>query len=144
LSDVVDWLYHDHREHEANLYECQALAEQEDWRGVKRVYDELRRAIERHIAAENDIIFPAYEALADTSETPTRLLREEHDQVLVLLGECAAVISMHDSEQAVASLSFMADYMIKHHDREEQMFLPMAGHALAAQREEILERLKPR
>ena len=105
---------------------------------------ELRRSLERHLGAENEVIFPAYEALADVSSTPTRLLREEHERIGLLLAECATVIATQDPEQAIESFSVMAETLIKHHDKEEQMFLPMASQALAAQREEILERLKQR
>jgi hemerythrin-like domain-containing protein len=32
--------------------------------------------------------------------------------------------------------------MTKHHEKEEEIFLPMAGHALLAQQDEIKRRLK--
>jgi iron-sulfur cluster repair protein YtfE (RIC family) len=142
LSTAADWLHHDHRDHEALLHECQQRAELEDWNAVKQLYGELRRSVERHIVVENEIIFAAYEALTDTPEAPTRALRDEHERIRRLLEECAAVLSARDSEQAVESLSVLTEYMLKHHDKEEQVFLPMAGHVLAAQREAILARLK--
>ncbi len=37
----MNWLNHDHLDHELLLQDCQAAAEQEDWKGVKRAFEKL-------------------------------------------------------------------------------------------------------
>ena len=51
------------------------------------------------------------------------------------------VIKNRDSDHVLECLVHLEKQMIKHHEKEEDIFLPMAGHILDARREEISQQL---
>jgi hypothetical protein len=53
----------------------------------------------------------------------------------------ARVIKTRDSDYVLECLVHLERQMIKHHEKEEDIFLPMASHILDAKREEISQQL---
>ena len=51
------------------------------------------------------------------------------------------IIKTRDSDHVLESLVHLEQQMIKHHEKEEDIFLPMASHILDARREEISQQL---
>jgi iron-sulfur cluster repair protein YtfE (RIC family) len=142
MNDSVDWLNHDHRKYEALLLRCQIAAENEDWEDVEKGFEELAKDLKTHIVMEENILYPAYEFETNTPSGPTAALRREHDEIVRLLRDLSRVIPTRNSEQLLESFAPLERAMELHHDKEEEIFLPMAGHALLGKRSEILERLK--
>ena len=142
MSSESDWLHHDHRVFEASLAECEAAAEQEDWKAVRRLFDSLVARLKSHMRMEEEVLYPAYENLADVSHGPTLALRKEHDEIVRLVRDVSHVLGTNNSERFLEALAPLDRVMMTHHDKEEEIFLPMAGHALLEKREEILQKLK--
>lgn len=124
------------------LAECESCADTEDWCGVARVFAALMTELHTHIHAENEVLFPAYEALPGAPAAPTAALREEHLQIERLLRDVEHVLASRDSDLFTAALAYLYEAMLRHHENEERIFLPMAGHALLASREAIESRLR--
>ncbi len=138
----MNWLNHDHLDHELLLQDCQAAAEQEDWKGVKRVFEQLVTGIKVHMLMEEEVLYPAYEAAVNTPHDPTQALRDEHTEIVRLLRDLSHVLKTNDSELFLDSLLPLEKVMMKHHEKEEEIFLPMAGHVLFPQRDEIMRKLE--
>lgn len=45
----LNWLNHDHLDYEILLQDCQAAAEQEDWKSVKQLFEELVARMKVHM-----------------------------------------------------------------------------------------------
>lgn len=142
MNEMSNWLFHDHCQCETMLSTCQESVEREDWKAAKRVFAELVSHVKHHILMEEEILYPAYDHLMDTSRRATTALRREHEQIARLLRDLSAVLSTLDSEVFLESLLPLDEIMTKHHEKEEELFLPMAGHALLAEREEIMRKLE--
>jgi hemerythrin-like domain-containing protein len=142
MNDHANWLQHDHVDYEALLLDCQTAAEEEDWRAVKQLFEELVARVRVHMAMEEEILYPAYEEAMDAPQGPTQALREEHDEIHRLLRDLSRVLVANDSDIFLESLLPLEKVMTKHHEKEEEIFLPMAGHALLAQQDEIKRRLR--
>jgi len=87
------------------------------------------------------VLYPAYETAPEAPQGPTTALREEHDQIVRLVQDMARIIKTRDSDHVLESLVHLEQQMIKHHEKEEDIFLPMASHILDARREEISQQL---
>lgn len=138
----LNWLNHDHLDYEVLLQDCQVAAEQEDWRGVKQLFEELVARLKVHMLMEEEILYPAYETIMNTPQAPTQALRDEHSEIVRLLRDLSYVLKTNDSDLFLESLIPLEGVMIKHHEKEEEIFLPMAGHVLLTQRDEITRKLK--
>ena len=137
MSGSDNWLVHEHSLYEDLLSRCQNAVEMEDWDGADLVFRELVTHLKRHMALEEEVLYVAYEAMAEAPQGPTRSLREEHDQIVRLVRDMVRVIKTRDSDHVLECLVHLEKQMIKYHVKEEGIFLPMASHILDAKREEI-------
>jgi hemerythrin-like domain-containing protein len=53
----------------------------------------------------------------------------------------ARAIKTRDSEHVLECLAHLENQMIKHHEKEDDIFLPMASHILNANHDELLRKL---
>ena len=141
MNSTDNWLVHEHSLYEDLLSECKDAAEIEDWERVRLIFDQLVTHLKRHIDLEEGVLYPAYESAPHAPQGPTMALREEHGAIIRLLGDLSQVINTRDSGQLLESLDYLENQMIKHHEKEEDIFLPMASHILNASRDELLRKL---
>lgn len=141
MAQTDNWLVHEHSLYETLLSRCQEAAEVEDWETVDRSVHELVTHLKRHMALEEEVLFPAYEQEPYAPQGPTTALRAEHDTIVRLIRDSSRVIRTRQSEAVLESLARLEYQMIKHHEKEEDIFLPMAGLILDGRREALLRRL---
>jgi hemerythrin-like domain-containing protein len=141
MSSSDNWLVHEHSLYEDLLSRCQGAVEIEDWGDADLAFRELLTHLKRHMALEEEVLYPAYEAAVEAPQGPTKALREEHDQIVRLVRDMVRVIKTRDSDHVLECLVHLEKQMIKHHEKEEDIFLPMASHILDAGREEISRQL---
>lgn len=142
MSENTNWLNHDHLEYETLLYDCNAAVEQEDWKSAKALFEKLVSHLKVHMRIEEEILYPAYESAVNVPQDPTQALREEHDEIVRLLRDLSCVLKTNDSQLFLESLLPLERVMIKHHEKEEEIFLPLASHLLLERRDEIVHKLK--
>jgi hemerythrin-like domain-containing protein len=141
MNSTDNWLVHEHSLYEDLLSECHDTVENENWEGVNLIFNQLVMHMKRHIALEEEVLYPAYEAAPDAPQGPTTALREEHSSIIRLLQEMAPVIKARDTEHMLECLALLENQMIKHHEKEEDIFLPMASHILRSSHDELLAKL---
>jgi len=136
-----NWLVHDHSLYEGLLYQCESAIETEEWATANGAFEELVMHLKLHMALEEEVLYPAYEATPHAPQGPTLALRDEHKQIVRLIKDMQQVIKTRDSDHVLDCLTHLQQQMVKHHEKEEDIFLPMASHILKASREEILGKL---
>ena len=141
MSSTNNWLIHEHSLYENLLSQCTEAVEIEDWKTVDSLFKRLVTHLKRHMGLEEEVLYPAYEAATHAPQGPTGALREEHDRIVRLVTDMARVIKTRDSDYVLECLAHLEGQMIKHHEKEEDLFLPMASHILDARREEITRQL---
>jgi len=142
MNSTDNWLVHEHSLYEDLLTECHDAVENEDWEGANLIFNQLVMHLKRHIAMEEEVLYPAYEAAPDAPQGPTTALREEHSTIIRLIEDMVPVIKTRDSEPMLECLAHLENQMIKHHEKEEDIFLPMASHILNSSHDELLSQLK--
>jgi iron-sulfur cluster repair protein YtfE (RIC family) len=142
MADGTNWLHHDHRRYESVLDDCRVAAEQEDWKRVRRLFDELVSHLKLHMRMEERVVYPAYDEAQGADRAVTEAMRGEHDEVVRLLRDLSWILKTNDSEHFLESLQPLKEAMARHHHNEEQTFLPVAAHALLGRREEITRKLE--
>jgi iron-sulfur cluster repair protein YtfE (RIC family) len=141
MSSTDNWLIHEHSLYENLLSRCTEAIEIEDWEDADLLFKRMVTHLKRHMAVEEEVLYPAYEAATHAPQGPTGALRDEHDHIVRLIMDMARVIKTRDSDYVLECLSHLEKQMIKHHEKEEDIFLPMASHILDARREEISRQL---
>jgi iron-sulfur cluster repair protein YtfE (RIC family) len=142
MNDAYDWLAHNHSEFESFLYNFTDAVEQEAWVAASELFKQLIAALKAHMAMEEEVLYPAYESYQDLPQEPIIMLRAEHDNIVALLRDMAKVIVNRDSEHALRSVQPLERALISHHEKEEDIFLPLAGHILLSQKDDIIRQLQ--
>lgn len=141
MNSSDSWLVHDHSLYEDLLTECQGAVESEDWRSADEIFNKLIKHLKHHMALEEEVLYPAYDATVSHSPAPTEALQDEHDRLVAMVCDIARVIRNRDSEHMLDCLEQLEKAMIIHHEREEDIFLPMASHILEANREQLSQQI---
>lgn len=142
MKSTEHWIVHNHSQFEVLLRLCRDAAEIEDWWALEQAFNDLVSQMKLHMAQEEEVLFPAFEARNDVSSLPTSSLRNEHSIMVQLFRDTAAMIKSRRQEAILESLVSLESLMIKHHEKEEDIFLPMASHILFSEREELSEKLE--
>ena len=142
MNEETNWLYHDHLDLEDLLDDCSAAAKRGDWPGTTRLYGRLLARLKGHMRIEEEVLFPAYEQMPGAPSEPTASLRNDHDAMVRWCRDLHFGIQGQDAGGFLGALKSLRALLARHDEKEEHLFLPMAGHALLGQREEILSRLK--
>ena len=142
MKSSENWLAHDHAEHEQLLVRCQDAVAMEDWKQANTTYRELRAALEWHITQEEEVVYPAFEATVQAPGEPTAALRSEHRKIMDAIKDTQRAFVSQNSEHVLDCLQHLEQLLIKHHEKEEDIFLPMASLILEPQKDVIMDKLK--
>ncbi len=92
MSDSCDWLVHDHSKYEEMLLACVEAVEQWEWATANELFETLVEQVKGHMAMEEEVLYPAYESLAELPQEPLRALRNDHDKVVQLVRDLNIVL----------------------------------------------------
>ncbi len=142
MSEMSNWLVHDHRKYEAALEACEFAAGAEEWKEAVRRFEDFVEDLKLHMRLEDEVLYPFLrETLGDPDRALARL-GEEHAEIARLLQDLTTVIKNKDFDHFEESLRPLYQAMTEHHEHEEQVLSRLGeGHALLARREEVLRRL---
>lgn len=114
----------------AHLTELAAARSPEIAAALDRCWPVLTGALDAHIDAEDEVLFPAI-ARAVGDEGMTALFREEHREIRALRSALDAVRKQGgDIERLFAAVLRLADLLNAHMTREDAMLFPSARNAL--------------
>jgi iron-sulfur cluster repair protein YtfE (RIC family) len=101
----------------------------------------FREELERHLACEESVLFPAFERATGMLDGPTAVMRGEHARMRALLDRLAAARQGGDAD-GYAGLADTLFVLMQQHDRkEEDILYPMCDRALAHDLDEIGARI---
>jgi iron-sulfur cluster repair protein YtfE (RIC family) len=108
-----------------------------DWMAAATAFERFHAQMKAHFAAEEDLLFPAFEAAAGSSSGPTRVMRLEHEQMRPLLAQLDAACAARDGEGYAGVAETLLILMQQHNMKEENILYPMCDRVLGSQAERI-------
>jgi hemerythrin-like domain-containing protein len=108
-----------------------------DWAAASTSFVRFHDQMEAHFKAEEDLLFPAFEAATGMSAGPTRMMRHEHEQMRSLLSQLAAACASRDGDAYSGVAETLLMMMQQHNMKEENILYPMCDQALGAESERI-------
>ena len=130
MNSANNWFVHDHSQHGENLAGCRQAIKAGDWDKASSIFEEFVTQLKSHMRQEEEEIFPNYVALVKISHDPTQALRTEHDRINSFVKEMQHLIKTHDSKHGLECLHQLEQEINIHEEKEEKIFLPMAGYVL--------------
>lgn len=130
MSRISEVLTTDHRHGDELFAAAAQAAEHGDWAGCHERFDAFLRALKHHMAIEEQVLFPAFEQATGIAAGPTRVMRDEHQEMLALLEGIAAAIAAQDAARFRGLAQSFTALMDSHSVKEENVLYPMCDEAL--------------
>ncbi len=112
-----------------------------DWTRTAVELGAFRRALEQHLAMEEEVLFPAFEDQTGMSGGgPTATMRVEHAQMRTLLEQLADAVADCDEKRYLGVADTLLVLMQQHNLKEEAMMYPMLDSALGERIAELIAR----
>jgi len=131
-SGLAAFFEQDHRDCDARWADVEELLDTHDVEAARSAWEKFDKGMRRHIAMEEEVMFPAFEAAAQMGGSgPTSVMRMEHKQMIGLLDQIEGAMQSGDAEQALDLGDTLLMLIQQHNIKEEGMLYPMAENVLA-------------
>jgi len=141
-ASLVEYFTGDHRACDAGWADVAAAADAGDASAMAAYWQRFRNALLRHLAMEEQLLFPAFEAATGMANGgPTQVMRMEHQQMRGVLEQMAAAVARGDADELVDQGDTLNILIHQHNMKEEGMLYPMAENALQVDWPELRAKL---
>ena len=141
-AGLVDYFTAGHRDCDAGWAEVEAAAEADNDAAVRDGWRRFEREFRRHLAQEEELLFPAVEAVTGmVGAGPTQVMRMEHEQMRSVLGQMAAAADRGDTRELLDLGDTLHILIQQHNVKEEGVLYPMAERACGADWPALREKL---
>jgi hemerythrin-like domain-containing protein len=136
INETLSW---DHDRLDALEAEAFRKRAEGDLQSARETYMEFAAGLRRHIAFEEQILFPAFEATSGMPPTagPTAVMRAEHREIEDLIGRIEAGIAEKDTPVEELRRSLHA-VLGEHNFKEEEVLYPATDQLLGPDRADHL------
>lgn len=126
-NNITQFYEHDHDELEGYFQEFRDL-KVKNYQSAKDSFEKFESGLQRHIAWEENILFPLFEEKTGMKDFgPTVVMREEHKQIKQYLKELYAKINQADPNTD-SEERLLLDLLREHNEKEENILYPAIDH----------------
>ena len=139
---ISDIMIRHHRDCDAGFARAGDSAAAADWDGLRREAAGVLAELERHIALEEELLFPAFEERTGMNEGgPTATMRMEHAQMRGMFAQMRAAAEARDAARYLETSDTLLALLQVHNLKEESMMYPMLDQALGEDAAPLLEQV---
>lgn len=149
-AQIFEQMREDHRQVLGELRALESAATRDGRRagrkdaaeGIRRVLDHMRRQFDTHMAAEDEVLYPALQEALPQTVANIGLLRGEHDTLRTMLAQLEATIAgaacPERDEQLAVQIRDFVDLLRIHIRKEEALVISVAERVLRPREVEAL------
>ena len=141
MSTIAELMTHDHRACDHDFARAETLAAKADWSGAAEALDAFARALNAHFDAEEQHLFPAFEAATGMTHGPTHVMRAEHRDMRDALERLQAALRAQDGDDFAGEAETLLIMMQQHNMKEENILYPMCDMRLGGERDALVNTL---
>ncbi len=127
---VTKYLEDDHRRLDAIAQEVGRRLGVRAFSDAARSFGEFAVGLNRHIDAEEQVLFPTFERLTGGPGGPTIVMRSEHVDIRQLMKDVSGALRDENASLASQKLGELVELLGAHNRKEEGMLYPVADGAL--------------
>ena len=142
MSTILDFLGGDHRACDDLFASAEVAVAQKNWDSARSLFERFQAAMARHLAMEEKVLFPAFEARTGNSMGPTQVMRMEHEQMRGLLQEMASAVADANHGRYLGLSETLNMLMQQHNLKEENMLYPMSDRVLGGERDAVIQAME--
>lgn len=140
MTTIGDFMMSDHRRCDEMLERAVEAGAAGDCDAAATAFETFHAAITRHIAWEEDLLFPPFEAATGMSGAgPTQTMRVEHVQMRELFDQMKSALASRDVSRYRELCETLVGLLQQHNMKEEQMMYPMLDEVLGERAGELID-----
>jgi hemerythrin-like domain-containing protein len=142
MSTILDFMGGNHRACDDLFAAAEGAAAQKNWDSARSLFERFQAAMAHHLAMEEKVLFPAFEARTGMSMGPTQVMRMEHEQMRGLLQEMASAVANADQGRYLGLSETLNMLMQQHNLKEENVLYPMTDQVLEGERDSLIRSME--
>lgn len=142
MGTILEFLGGDHHACDNVFASAEDAVARKDWDSARSQFDRFQTAMARHLAMEEDVLFPAFESRTGMSGGPTEVMRMEHAQMRDLLQAMADAVAAGNQNRYLGLSETLNMLMQQHNLKEENMLYPMSDQVLGAERAAVIQSME--
>lgn len=142
MSALSSFFTTDHRACDHSWAAVEAAVDAGNADQVGPLFTTFDAHMRRHMAWEEDVVFPAFEQATGMIQGPTSVMRHEHGQMRGMLDQMKTALDAGDPDLLADHGDTLLMLIQQHNSKEEGMLYPMADQALGGQWGELKAQLK--
>lgn len=144
MTSIAELMTHDHRSCDHDFARAETLANKKDWDAAAQALDAFASGLEAHFQAEEQELFPRFEAATGMTQGPTQVMRGEHAEMRATLAQLRAALASRDLDEFGGEAETLLIMMQQHNMKEENILYPMCDMRLGADRDTLVDTLANR
>jgi hemerythrin-like domain-containing protein len=138
MSDIQNLMTTDHRACDDEFAEIEQAVVAGRWEQAQAAMSAFSQAMSKHFDAEEELLFPAFEAATGSTMGPTQVMRMEHVQIRDLLAAMQGAMTAKDADEYAGQAETLLIMMQQHNMKEENILYPMCDQTLGADKTPLL------
>ena len=138
MHTILEFMGSDHKACDDLFAAAEAAVADKNWDSARSLFDRFEAAMAHHLAMEEEVLFPAFEARTGMSMGPTQVMRSEHVQMRDLIADMGRAVAKSDQDSYLGLSETLNMLMQQHNLKEENVLYPMTDQVLGGERDELI------
>ncbi len=132
MTSIAEMMTHDHRLCDHAFARAETFAAKGEWDAAAQALNLFADALNAHFDAEEQELFPAFEAATGMTQGPTQVMRGEHVEMRATLTRLREALASRDADDFAGEAETLLIMMQQHNMKEENILYPMCDARLGA------------
>ncbi|OGB29461.1 MAG: hemerythrin [Burkholderiales bacterium RIFCSPLOWO2_12_FULL_61_40] len=142
MNNIRDFMAGDHRYCDEVFVDAERAVAAQAWDSATAAFTQFQNLVLQHFAAEEALLFPAFEEKTGMRMGPTQVMRGEHVQMRQLMDAARQALLVQDADDYSGYAETLLIMMQQHNMKEENVLYPMCDQHLSGQTDVLLPQMK--
>jgi len=142
MHTILEFMGSDHHACDDLFASAEEAVAKKDWDSARSLFDRFQAAMAHHLAMEEEVLFPAFEARTGMSMGPTQVMRSEHVQMRGLIADMGGAVVESDQDSYLGLSETLNMLMQQHNLKEENVLYPMTDQVLGGERDDLIRSME--
>ncbi len=130
MNPIRTFMTQDHRDCDELLATAEQAIAAQAWDSANTAFAQFQHAVLQHFAAEEGLLFPAFEEKTGMHSGPTQVMRSEHIQMRELMEAARHALLAKDADDYEGHAETLLFMQQQHNMKEENVLYPMCDQQL--------------
>lgn len=142
MHTILEFMGGDHKVCDDLFASAEAAVADKNWDSARGLFDRFEAAMAHHLAMEEEVLFPAFEARTGMTMGPTQVMRSEHEQMRDLIASMARAVAESGQDRYLGLSETLNMLMQQHNLKEENVLYPMTDQVLGGERDDLIRSME--